>query len=101
MQQSSARFPILFREWEPQAWSTATASYRISSSVYGLQFCLLIQDSSEHHVDGASKNWDDDDDDDDLLTYLLNHSMVQNIILKTDCHSACQKIPYFLYGNRT
>jgi len=26
--------------------------------------------------------------------------MVQNIILKADCHSACQKLSYFLYGTR-
>jgi len=26
------------------------------------------------------------------------YSMVQNIISKADCHSACQKISCFLYG---
>jgi hypothetical protein len=33
-----------------------------------------------------------------LLTYLLTHSMVQNIIWKADCYSAYQKISCFLYG---
>jgi hypothetical protein len=31
-----------------------------------------------------------------LLTYSLTHSMVQDIIWKADCHSACQKISCFL-----
>jgi hypothetical protein len=29
---------------------------------------------------------------------LLNYSMVQNIIWKADCHSACQKYPAFLWN---
>jgi len=33
-----------------------------------------------------------------LLTYLLTYSIVQNIIWKSDCHSAYQKIFCFLYG---
>jgi hypothetical protein len=32
------------------------------------------------------------------ITYSLTHSMVQDIIWKADCHSACQKI-LFLHGN--
>jgi hypothetical protein len=32
-----------------------------------------------------------------LLTYLL-YSMVQDIIWKADCHSACQKYPVFLWN---
>jgi hypothetical protein len=35
-----------------------------------------------------------------VLTYVLTHSMVQNIIWKADCHSACQKMSCFLYGTR-
>jgi hypothetical protein len=35
-----------------------------------------------------------------LLTYLLTHSMVQDITWKADCHSACQKISFFLNGTR-
>jgi hypothetical protein len=35
-----------------------------------------------------------------LITYLLTHSMVQDIIWKADCHSACQKKSCFLYGTR-
>jgi hypothetical protein len=31
-----------------------------------------------------------------LLTYLLTHSMVQNIIWKADCYSAYQKISLFM-----
>jgi hypothetical protein len=30
------------------------------------------------------------------LAYLLTHSMVQDIIWKADCHSACQKTSWFL-----
>jgi hypothetical protein len=34
-----------------------------------------------------------------LLTYLLlTYSMVQDIIWKADCHSACQKDPAFLWN---
>jgi hypothetical protein len=33
---------------------------------------------------------------DEVLTYLLTHSMVQDIIWKADCHSARQKISRFL-----
>jgi hypothetical protein len=33
-------------------------------------------------------------------TFLLTYSMVQNIILKADSQSACQKISCFLYGTR-
>jgi len=29
---------------------------------------------------------------------LLTHFMVQDIIWKADCHSACKKISLFLYG---
>jgi hypothetical protein len=32
--------------------------------------------------------------------YLLAHSMVQDILWKTDSHSACQTIACFLYGTR-
>jgi len=32
-----------------------------------------------------------------LLIHSLTHSMVQDIIWKADCHSACQKISCFLY----
>jgi len=35
-----------------------------------------------------------------LLTYSLTHSRVQNIIWKANCHSACQKISFFLYGTQ-
>jgi len=31
-----------------------------------------------------------------LLTYLLTYSMVEDIIIKADCHLACQKIYCFL-----
>jgi hypothetical protein len=31
-----------------------------------------------------------------LLTYLLTYFMVQDIILKANCHSACQRISYFV-----
>jgi hypothetical protein len=31
---------------------------------------------------------------------LLTYSVVQDIILKADCHSVCQKISCFLYGTR-
>jgi hypothetical protein len=31
---------------------------------------------------------------------ILTYSKVQDIILKADCHSACQKISCFLYGTR-
>jgi hypothetical protein len=31
-----------------------------------------------------------------LLTYLLTHSVVQDIIWKADCHSACQNMSCFL-----
>jgi hypothetical protein len=34
------------------------------------------------------------------LTDLLPHSMVQDILLKADSHSACQKIACFLCGIR-
>jgi len=36
-----------------------------------------------------------------LLTYLLTYSMAQDIILKADSHSACQKISCFLCGARS
>jgi hypothetical protein len=36
-----------------------------------------------------------------LLACLLTHSMVQDIILKADCHSDCQTISCFLYGTRS
>jgi hypothetical protein len=36
-----------------------------------------------------------------LLIYLLTHSMVQNIIWRTACHLAYQKISCFLYRNRS
>jgi hypothetical protein len=35
-----------------------------------------------------------------LLTYSLTHFMVQDIIWKSDNHSACQKISSFLYETR-
>jgi hypothetical protein len=35
-----------------------------------------------------------------LLTYLLTHSMVQDILWKADNHSACQTVVFFLYGTR-
>jgi hypothetical protein len=35
-----------------------------------------------------------------LLTYLLTYSKLQNIIWKTDSHSACESIYCFLYGTR-
>jgi hypothetical protein len=31
-----------------------------------------------------------------LVPYLLTHSMVQDIIWKADCHSACQKISFLM-----
>jgi len=36
----------------------------------------------------------------DLLTHSLTHTMVQNIIWKADCHSAYQRISWFLHGTR-
>jgi hypothetical protein len=35
-----------------------------------------------------------------LLTTPLHYSMVQDILLKADSHSACQTIACFLYGTR-
>jgi hypothetical protein len=36
----------------------------------------------------------------DSHSYLLTHSMVQDILWKADSHLACQTIAYFLYGKR-
>jgi hypothetical protein len=35
-----------------------------------------------------------------LLVYLLNYSMVQDILWKVYSYSACQRIAYFLYGTQ-
>jgi len=35
-----------------------------------------------------------------LPTYLLTHSMVQDILCKADSHSACQTTTCFLYGTK-